>query len=101
MPAIRNLIRGFLPKLMGSTFEDSGHTGNNSGLSGPPAVKSGIAKFEAQVQVRPRSSDEENFIPLVDMDGNTIRSTTAPQTAGGSTVYTQEQHSYLRPVSPM
>ncbi|KAK4501881.1 hypothetical protein PRZ48_007690 [Zasmidium cellare] len=100
MPSIRNIIRRFLPRLMGSTYEESKRTGNGTGLSGPTAVNSGIGKFEPQVQVRPRSSDEENFIPLVDMDGNTIRSAAAPQTAGGSTIHTQD-HSYLRPVSPM
>lgn len=86
---------------MGSTFEESKQTGNNKGLPGPTAVNSGIGKFEPQVQVRPRSSDEENFIPLVDMDGNTIRSVRAPRTAGGSVTHTQKQNSYLRPVSPM
>lgn len=101
MPSIRNIIRRFLPRLMGSTYEESKRTGGNStGLSGPTAVNSGIGKFEPQVQVRPRSSDEENFIPLVDMDGNTIRSAAAaPQTAGGSTTHTHEHHPYIQPAS--
>lgn len=72
LPAIRNLIRRFLPRLMGSTAEESrGIT--TTGLSETTALSSGVPKMEPQIQVRPRESDEENFIPLQDFEGNDTR----------------------------
>ncbi|EME43990.1 hypothetical protein DOTSEDRAFT_71707 [Dothistroma septosporum NZE10] len=72
LPAIRNLIRRYLPRLMGSTAEESrGIT--STGLSGTTAINSGIIKTATQIQVRPRESDEENFIPLQDVGGHDRR----------------------------
>ncbi|KXT09771.1 hypothetical protein AC579_6150 [Pseudocercospora musae] len=76
MPAIRNFIRRFLPRLMGSTAEASAHL-NQSGLSGPTAVGSGVDKGEPDVVVRRRDSDEINFILLRD-----VHTTSEPRTAG-------------------
>ena len=85
---------------MGSSYDESRPAGNSTGLSGPTAVNSGIGKFEPQVAVRPRSSDEDHFIPLVDMEGNTVRPA-APHTAGGSTTASSEAYVHARPVSPL
>lgn len=68
MPALRQLIRRFAPRLVGSTAEESkmGRSQERSGasnLSGVTAVNSTRGK-EADAYVRPRRSDEHNFIPL-------------------------------------
>lgn len=63
LPAIRNFIRRFFPRLMGSTVEASEHL-TCSGLSGPTTGGSSLEKKEPDVTVRRPCSDEINFIPL-------------------------------------
>ncbi|CZT24213.1 uncharacterized protein RCC_09931 [Ramularia collo-cygni] len=62
MPGIRNLIRRFLPKLMGNTTGFGGTTGGTN-LSGPTAVMSSNHKG-VEVSVRQRDSEDRTFIPL-------------------------------------
>ncbi|KAM3423899.1 hypothetical protein BST61_g1294 [Cercospora zeina] len=63
MPGIRNLLRRAWPKLMGQTMASTGSSKTPStGLSGKTVV--GNDKPGADVFIRPRHSDEEDFIPL-------------------------------------
>ncbi|KAF2207725.1 hypothetical protein CERZMDRAFT_50520 [Cercospora zeae-maydis SCOH1-5] len=63
MPGIRNLLRRAWPKLMGQTVASTGSSKTPStGLSGRTAV--GNDKSGSEVFLRPRHSDEEDFIPL-------------------------------------
>lgn len=60
VPGIRNMIRRFLPRLMGNTEAGSG---GGTGLSGRTAISSSNQKG-TEVFVRSRNSEDRTFIPL-------------------------------------
>lgn len=65
MPGIRNLIRRAFPRLMGQSMGGTSALGTPiHGLSGRTVVGSGVDKNGTEVFVRPRYSDDGNFIPL-------------------------------------
>lgn len=65
MPGIRNLIRRAFPRLMGQSMGGTSALGTPiHGLSGRTVVGSGVDKNGTEVFVRPRHSDDGNFIPL-------------------------------------
>ncbi|KJY00820.1 cfem domain containing protein [Zymoseptoria brevis] len=69
MPAIRNLIRRFSPRLMGASTIglDEARQSRITGLSGQTAVSSGGIK-EVDICVRPRNDDDGHFIPLENVE---------------------------------
>lgn len=67
MPAIRNLLRKFAPKVMGNTSAQTPHPS----AQGRSADRSGFRKSAGpEIQIRTIDSDEENFIPLDEIMAN-------------------------------
>ena len=64
MPAVRKLLKFVFPRMMGATTRGIGTNSALSGLSGPTALNSGIEKNNYQANIRRKSSDLSNFIPL-------------------------------------
>lgn len=68
VPGIRNLLRRFIPRLMGNTVAGSG---GGTNLSGRTAISSGTQKG-VEVFVRSRDSEDGTFIPLESMPRPTV-----------------------------
>ncbi|EME40847.1 hypothetical protein DOTSEDRAFT_74416 [Dothistroma septosporum NZE10] len=81
MPSIRNLLRKFMPYIMGSSTDGTGR-------SGPPKATStgatnrtsrsvglGIGTWDKEITIRTMHSDEEDFIPLEDATTNSHNKT--------------------------
>ncbi|CAK1366983.1 unnamed protein product [Cercospora beticola] len=82
MPAIRNLIRKFQPRLMGSSVEESfGTKGISAGRSRNSELEIGPKTPQVQVFPRKRDPDEQDFIPLNDVHG-VAETTSTGQTYG-------------------
>ncbi|KAI5363644.1 hypothetical protein Slin15195_G092960 [Septoria linicola] len=72
MPSIRNLIRRFLPRLVGSSVERSTNLGPLTGRSAKSDTESGLKMPRPQVLARRRESDEQDFIPLRDVHAESV-----------------------------
>ncbi|KAF7196176.1 Satratoxin biosynthesis SC1 cluster protein 4 [Pseudocercospora fuligena] len=64
MPAIRNLLRRFIPTIMGQSTAKTGDRGASTGRSG--RASTGGGKFGNSVTIRARGSDEIDIITLQD-----------------------------------
>jgi hypothetical protein len=99
MPAIRNLIRSYMPRLMGSTVEESKDIDKFTGLSGNTAVEP-TGKTD---HVLKRHSDETHIIELKETGPRDRAATPGHQAhpSDGSWHDNKSEHSHIRPVSPL